>query len=805
MSELDSSAPGKPGIPPRWTSSAKAGVGTALNPASRVWFTLSHGILNEIYYPRVDQACVRDLGLIVADGREFFSEEKRHARHEIACLAEGVPGFHLVNTCQQGRYRLEKEVLADPERDVLLQQVRFVPLVGTPTDYGLYVLLAPHLGNRGGNNTAWVGSHKGMTMLFAQREDNALALACSSPWQKCSAGFAGASDGWQDLARHRQMTWAYARAEGGNVALTGQVDLLACDGAFVLALGFGRNPAEAGHRALASLLDGFGVSREAYVREWQAWQETLRSLQREKPTVRDLYRLSTAVLRTHEAKRFPGGLIASLSVPWGSAKGDDDLGGYHVVWPRDLVEAAGGLLAAGAQEDARRVLCYLQATQEPDGHWPQNMWLDGRPYWQGVQMDETAFPILLVDLACREGALESEDQARFWPMVCRAASFLVSNGPVTPQDRWEEDAGYSPFTLAAEIAALLAAADLADLNSEPAIAAYLRETADAWNDNVERWSYVTGTNLAHGLGVEGYYVRIAPPEVAEAASPAGGFVPIKNRPPGQSTAPADHLVSPDALALVRFGLRAPHDPRIVNTVRVIDALLKVKTPRGPAWHRYNGDGYGEQEDGGPFDGIGIGRAWPLLTGERAHYELAAGHREEALSLLHALEAFANAGGMLPEQIWDAPDIPDRELFAGRPTGSAMPLVWAHAEYVKLRRSLQDGRVFDMPSQPVQRYQVEEIGSPHAIWRFNHKLRTMPVGKTLRVEVPAPASVHWSSDGWQTTHDAEMWDTGLGLYVADLPTKDLLAANMLVFTFHWTVDGRWEGMEYAVEIATPSIS
>ena len=225
------------------------------------------------------------------------------------------------------------------------------------------------------------------------------------------------------------------------------------------------------------------------------------------------------------------------------AKGDDDLGGYHVVWPRDLVEAAGGLLAAGAHEDARRVLCYLQATQEADGHWPQNMWLDGRSYWQGVQMDETAFPILLIDLACREGALDCEDQARFWPMVRQAAAFLVGNGPVTPQDRWEEDAGYSPFTLAVEIAALLAAADLAERNSKPAIATYLRETADAWNDNVERWSYVTGSELAGELGVEGYYVRIAPPEAAEAASPAGGFVPIKNRPPGESTAPADHLVS----------------------------------------------------------------------------------------------------------------------------------------------------------------------------------------------------------------------------------------------------------------------
>ncbi|MFP3581742.1 hypothetical protein SB659_19475, partial [Arthrobacter sp. SIMBA_036] len=90
-----------------------------------------------------------------------------------------------------------------------------------------------------------------------------------------------------------------------------------------------------------------------------------------------------------------GAIIASLSIPWGSSKGDDDLGGYHLVWTRDLVETAGGLLAAGAHADALEVLDYLVATQEADGHWVQNSWLDGRPYWKGIQMDETAFPILL--------------------------------------------------------------------------------------------------------------------------------------------------------------------------------------------------------------------------------------------------------------------------------------------------------------------------------------------------------------------------------------------------------------------------
>jgi glucoamylase len=801
MTESIKSAPGGPGIPARWTSCAKTGVGTSLSTTSRVWFTLGHGILDEVYYPRVDQACTRDLGLIVTDGQDFFSEEKRHTEHEVAYLANGVPAYRLVNTCQQGRYRIEKEVLCDPRRDVVLQHVRFVPLQGSLDDYHLYVLLAPHVGNRGSSNTAWVGDYKGTPMLFAERTGITLALACSVPWLKGSAGYVGVSDGWQDLKRHKQMTWIHLRAEDGNVALTGEVDLEGSDGEFVLALGFGQGPAEAGQRGRASLLDGFQVTRAQYIQSWQGWQEQLCNLDVEdaQESQQELYPLSATILRVHEAKRFPGGLIASLSIPWGFAKGDDDLGGYHLVWPRDLAETAGGLLAAGAFEDAHRILHYLATTQEADGHWPQNMWLDGRAYWSGIQMDETAFPILLVELAHREQALEPEDLDRLWPMVRRASGFLVRNGPVTPQDRWEEDPGYSPFTLAVEIAALLAAADLADQNDEPAVARYLRETADAWKANVERWTYVADTDLAHEMGVEGYYVRIAPPEVGEAASPASGFVPIKNRPPAEMRQPATDIVSPDSLALVRFGLRAADDPRLVNTVQVIDAMLKVDTPSGPAWHRYDDDGYGEHADGSAFDGTGIGRAWPLLTGERAHYELAAGRRAEAVRLLHALEAFANDGGLIPEQVWDAEDIPKKELYYGRPSGSAMPLVWAHAEYVKLRRSLRDGVVFDMPAQTVQRYLKHRTGSPRAICRFNHKCQTMPVGKTLRVEVRDAAIIHWSSDGWQTSHDAKTKDTGLGIHLVDLPTDDLSAGRGLTFTLYWPTEDRWEGTNFEVRI------
>jgi glucoamylase len=463
------------------------------------------------------------------------------------------------------------------------------------------------------------------------------------------------------------------------------------------------------------------------------------------------------------------------------------------------VETAFGFLAAGAEIDAVRVLRYLESTQEADGHWAQNMWLDGRPYWMGLQMDEAAFPILLVDCMRRDCPEVLGDLKRWWTLVRRAAGFLVRNGPVTQQDRWEEDAGYSPFTLAVEISGLLAAADLAEAVGENAIAEYLRETADNWNDNVERWTYASDTDLARQIGVDGYYVRIAPPETDCASSPLEGFVPIKNRPPGQSAEAPTHLVSPDALALVRFGLRAADDPRILNTIKVVDALLRVQLPQGPCWYRYNGDGYGEHEDGSPFDGTGIGRPWPLLAGERAHYEIAAGRPKVAEELLRVMEFSTEGGRLIPEQAWDSAAIPERELFPGKPTGSACPLVWAHSEYIKLRRSLRDGRVFDQPPQTVERYQVQKKKSTYFAWRFNNRCRTMPQGKGLRFVLTAPALVHWSFDNWRTQQDISTRDTGLGTHIADLGTERLSVGSEIVFTIYWPQEGRWEGTNFSVVV------
>ncbi|CAM5770836.1 glucan 1,4-alpha-glucosidase [Labrys miyagiensis] len=771
--------PGAPGLAPRWTSAAKSGIGTAGSSASRLWFALSHGILNEVYYPRIDRACTRDCGFLVT-AQDYFSEEKRDAVSDIRTEMDGVPVFRLANTARDGRYRISKTILADPFRDSVLQDIRFEALQGEQADYQLHVLLAPHIFNQGTHNNAWVDDYKGYGLLFASGTNNvSLALAASVPWSGRSAGFVGTSDGWQTLHRGHGLIADWQRAEDGNVALAGTLDLSESEGHALMTLGFGLGPEEAALNAIASLQQGVEPARSRTREIWQGWQAELEALEAQGLSQATSYRTSTAVLATHRTGAFTGGAIASLSTPWGFNKGDNDLGGYHLVWPRDLVETAGGFLAAGSPADARGILDYLAAIQEDDGHWSQNNWIDGHPYWDGIQMDETAFPILLYDMLERNGCISERDRIRFQPMLERAASFVLRNGPVTDEDRWEEDAGYSPFTLAVEIAALLAGADAMDVAGKPSAASFLRETADGWYSEIDDWTFATGSELSQKLGIEGYYVRIGPGDVEDSAGLSAN-VPIKNRSAQEAVLSAKMLLSPDALALVRFGLREANDPRMVATVKAIDDQLRRELPNGPYWYRYNNDGYGEHEDGSAFDGTGVGRLWPLLTGERAHYELAAGRPDEAKRLLRALELSAGPGGMLPEQIWDSEDQPEDELFLGKPSGSAMPLVWAHGEHIKLLRSLRDGKVFDTPPQTFERYCRQKVESNRRFWRLNHQRRTITPGQVLRIELMDLSSVRWSFDGWASTGENRTSDPGLALHYVDLPPADLPAGTAIRF-------------------------
>jgi glucoamylase len=743
----------------RWADADKDGVGTAIGETSRVWFSTAHGILTEAFYPSPDQACIRLLELVVTDGDAFVSEEARDTQHAVAMPSRVAPLCSLLNSCSRGRYELEKEVLADPRSDVILQRVRFTPLqVG---NYRVFCVLEPHLGNQGDDNTAELGEHKGVPMLFASRADGlALALACSQPFIAATAGFVGA-DGRAQLRAAGRLTSRCERAPHGNVSLAAEIDHRAAaradDGGFTLALAFARTTGEAAHLALGALHRGYETARKQFLTEWEEWTASLEPCKIDGAEPR-LWTRSVAVLKTLEAKHPNGGRVAALSTPWGPSRGPGIDGTYHLIWTRDLVESVGALLATRAHDEARHALHYLRCTQEADGHWPQNMHLDGEPFWNGIELDEVALPIVFLHLVRRNGVLTGEEIAGHWEMVRRAAGYIACHGPATDLDRWEDTGGITPFTIGSAIVALLVAAELGEQCGHGMTAACLRDLADQWNDSVEGWLYRRGGALAERVGVEGYYVRAR--ELGKPFADVSGEL-------------ARTEVSPDALALVRFGLRAADDPRIENTVRVIDAVLRADLPGGPSWRRYPGDRYGEHADGAPFDGGdgGIGRPWPLLTGERAHYELARGHRERAMELLHAMESFANASGCLPEQVWDQPDVRARGLVYGGPSGSAAPLGWAHGEYVKLCRSLAEGRVLDLPEHAAERYVQRRTRPEIATWRVGDPIEPLRAGK-LRVACRAPATIAWTSGDGTPIHMTPTIDTGLGLHVAELAGDEL---------------------------------
>ncbi len=791
--ERNTPAPGRPGDLPRWTTGAKTAVGTAVPEGSRIWFTIAHGILNEIYFPSIDQANTRVLRFVIVDEKGFVSNEETDAEHHVRQIASGVPVFEISTRCNRGRYEIEKCVLTDPDRDVLLMRVEFRP---NAENLRLYVLLDPHVADAGKENEAWVGAYKNIPMLFAQRDKTTLALASSTGFAKMSCGFMGASDGWTDIGKHKRLTWSYTEAKNGNVMLAAEINRAAADRKFKLAVGFGGHGAEAGQQARAGLLQDFESLREAYVRGWREAQSTYVDLGGAPSDGLDIYRVSTSVLQIHESKRFAGAVVAGLSIPWGSDRGDEDIGGYHVIWPRDMVQAAMGKLACGDADSARRTLFYLKCTQESDGNWPQNMWLDGTPNWTATQMDGTAFGILLADALRRAKELRDRDP---WPMIRKAAGFLVRNGPVTEQERWEENSGYSSNTMPIEVAALLAAADFACEQNSAGIADFLRATADAWNDAIDELTYIRNTKLAHKYKVDGYYVRISPPEAIQTGLRDNTPLDIKNLPKYRAKKKAVNIVSPDALALVRFGLRAADDPRILNTVKIIDSTLKKQLSNGPVWYRYTDDGYGEHRDGSPFEKTGQGRGWPLLAGERGHYEVARGNFSEAEKLLKTMAAQTSECGLIPEQVWDAKDIPKKNLFNGHPTGSGMPLVWAHAEYIKLLRSLKERKVWDMPPQPVERYQIQNKKASFKIWTLRQRRSCIPSGSDLRIDCLNPAKVRWSTDHWKTSREAETTDSGLGVYYAILNTASLPSGSSVHFTFFWTETKKWEKHKFQVGV------
>jgi glucoamylase len=790
---VDGEAFGHPGGEPRWTSSSKEGIGTALSDSSPVWFTLAYGILNEIYYPRVDYANTRDAQYLVTDGRTFFHEEKRDLEHRLEYSDPRSLAFRQTNSDRAGRYRITKETITDPRAPVVLVHTRYEALQPEAAHYQLFVLLAPHLGNQGMQNYGRAISVDGRDCLIAERAGTALAVVASTAYLKRSCGFVGASDGWTDLHTNLRMDWQFETATDGNIALVGQLDISE-HRQWTLAIGFGGSGEEAARTAIASLERGWESARSEYVDAWHAYCAQLEDLSAMSGDNGRTYLTSAMILRAHEDRQHPGALCASLSIPWGEIHGDQDIGGYHLVWPRDLCQSASAALAAGITGLPLRVVRYLASIQFPDGGMPQNCWVDGRPFWSGIQLDEVAFPIILAWRLYDAGLLDGFDP---YPMVKGATSFLIKRGPASPQERWEEDAGISPSTLAAEIAALVCASEIARSRDDEQMIRLCLKTADYWASNIERWTYTTRGTLG---GLSEYYVRLdsLDPETLETDDdPNTGFIFINNIPAEESGFPVYDIIDGGFLELVRYGLRAATDEHVLNTLRVYDAVLKAETPCGPSWRRYNHDGYGQKANGEAFDGTGVGRAWPLLTGERAHYEIAAGN--DVSLYINAMECFANAGAMLPEQVWDTVDISERLMYCGRPTGSAMPLVWAHAEYIKLLRSARDRAVFDLV-EPVRRRYIEQgVTSELQAWLFNHKLRAASADHPLRIESSARARLHWTANEWVSVNDTELADEGLGIYAHEFAAGELKPGEVLKFTFYWIDDARWEGRDFAIAI------
>lgn len=749
-------------------------VGTALG-ASRLWFTMGHGIVNEVYWPHIDHPQIRDLGFIVADGRGFWIEVKREANYTLTTAGAGIPAVQILH--RHSRYELALRVAPDLDRDVLLIEAS---LTGDP-DLALYVLLAPHLG-AGDDNTAEVFVNRDRKVLCAEREPFALALAAANAdshrdaWSRASAGFVGVSDGWQDFAIDGTMTWTYTHAGPGNVALLGEVG---CRKA-VFALGLAGDKESAATLAISALLQPFASVWHRHVKSWEVWHTNNVETKQYPGQFRDALHVSAMVLRTHQDKTFRGAMVASLSIPWGNST--NDRGGYHLVWPRDLVESAGALLALGAADDARNILGYLVATQLSDGRWSQNQWLGGRPHWQGIQLDEVAFPVLL---ACGLAQADALGDIAVTDMIRRALLFIALHGPSTDQDRWEEMAGINTFTLAATIAALVCGADLLGGDEMRDILLL----ADDWNSRIEAWCTGANPALMSRYDVGHYYVRAAPSEILADPSAIQTSVPVRNHV-GEHLVPADTLISTDFLQLVRYGLRRPDDPVVTATLALVDGMLRVETPSGPSWYRYNDDGYGEQADGGPYNGTGQGRAWPLLTGERGHYELVAGREPEVRNLLGAMMRMSSPSGLIPEQVWDAEPVPANGLSPGRPSGSAMPLVWAHAEFMKLIVSQRLGRPFDRPEAVWLRYGGVKPRSPRAHWSRRMQIGWMTEGQGLRLIFEQPSLVHWGVDGWQAVHDNATVEGPLGLHVADIATEQLKAGQQVIFSIMEKASDKW---------------
>jgi glucan 1,4-alpha-glucosidase len=733
-------APGAPGALSHFDLARKDCLGTARNRVSKVWYTVANGVLSDVYYPTVDNTNLETLQYVVTDGATFTDLQTRDMSYAVRAIhGSGGMACRVTATAKSGRYRIETEYITDPKRNSVLLRVRFKP---KHRGLRLYVRFDPTVNGNGGGgagnggaDSATVDRSTGHPVLVssdpvtatnAVNRDYAQPVhaALDGSFDAASSGFVGSSsDGLVQLDASHELTEIHDDAFGGNVVQTARV-LLGRSGKAVLALGFGASQEEAVGTAEASRAAGFDQALAKYRKGWKHYDKSLLKPRTEKlhglkPSERkrleDAYYLSANVIKASEDKTFPGAIVASLASPWGQAVSAGDptntyFGSYREVFARDLYESWTGLVAAGDLATARDATLFLFERQQlPDGSMPRNSLVNGKvaPDSFGTQLDETAYPILMAyQLGLTDASLYQEH-------IKRAANFVIARGPAFGVERWEEQSGFSPSTIAAEIAGLVAAAELARANGDTASAAVWLGVADEWQRSVKGWTVTTnGPRAAHP-----YFIRLSKtgdPNAAISYNVGNGGPTLDQR----------DVIDAGFLELVRLGMLPPDDPDVIRSLPVVDAAIKKTTARGPGWHRYNGDGYGDRaSDGRPWapSGQGTGHLWPALSAERGEHELATGDEREAASLLLGMSRFGSGIGLIPEQNWELPDLP-ASPFGTDPTvasigfvnggaaGSASPLTWSAASFVRLARDLALGRNVVLPPATHSRYVANTQGT-----------------------------------------------------------------------------------------------
>ena len=713
-------------------------LGTARNNTSKVWFTLANGVLSDVYYPTIDNTNVETLQYIVTDGATFTDLQTRDTTYTARVLDNQVRALdcRVTTTAKSGKYRIVTDYVTDPDQNTVVMRSRFTPLVGELEDYRLYVRFDPTINGNGGGAPGNGGGDSGtvdlstghpvpiafdtVTATNAANRDYAQpvygALQASRPFLQVSSGFVGAaSDGLKQLDAAHALTSIHTDATNGNLVQTAQIDL-AHDRQFTLALGFGDSQATAVHAASTTLHKQFNEIVERYEAGWREYDEQLTAPPSSLNGVQhslwsdlvDEYYLSTNVAKASVDKTFRGALIASLASPWGQAVAAGDpnntyFGSYREVFARDAYEAWTGLLIAGDTGTARDIATFLlDQQQQADGSMPRNSLVNGKPAPDtfNVQLDETSYPLLM---AAQLGMTSS---TLYEAHIKPGANYVISHGPSAGPERWEEQGGFSPSTIAAEIAGLISAADIADANHDPASARIWRGVADDWQRSIKGWTITTNGPLS----ADPYFIRLSKtgdPDAAISYNVGNGGPTLDQRA----------VIDAGFLELVRLGLLPALDIDVARSLNVVDATIKATTPTGPGWHRYNGDGYGDgSTDGHPWapSGKGTGHPWPVLSEERGEYALSSGNRANALNLLGTLLGFASGVGLIPEQDWEVanlapspfgtdPTIASIGFQDGHPAGSAAPLTWAAGVYPRLLRDIVENRLLDQPANTSQRY------------------------------------------------------------------------------------------------------